>query len=72
MNAPRNRKGVFHFGPTIGIDLLQLVDEDIYSFSPLQSPANGDQFKSGGGEGGLFYEDLGFKFGATMTFAEFP
>ena len=30
----------------------------------------GDQFKSGGGEGGLFHEDIAFKSGATMTFEE--
>ena len=32
----------------------------------------GDQFKSGGGEGGLFHLDITFKSGATMTFAELP
>jgi hypothetical protein len=32
----------------------------------------GDQFKSGRGEGGLFHEDITFKSGATMTFAELP
>ena len=32
----------------------------------------GDQFKSGGGEGGLFHEVLPFKSGAKMTFAEIP
>ena len=32
----------------------------------------GDQFKSGGGEGGLFHEDITFKSGDTMTFAELP
>jgi len=30
----------------------------------------GDQFKSGGGEGGLFQENITFKSGVTMTFAE--
>jgi hypothetical protein len=32
----------------------------------------GDQFKDGGGEGGLFHEDITLKSGATMTFAEIP
>ena len=32
----------------------------------------GGQFKSGGGEGGLFHEDITFKSGVTMTFAEIP
>lgn len=31
----------------------------------------GDQFKSGGVEGGLFYEDITLKSGVTMNFAEF-
>ena len=30
----------------------------------------GDQFKSGGGEGGLFHEDITFKSSVTMTYAE--
>ena len=29
-----------------------------------------DQFKAGGGEGGLFHKDITFKSGATMAFAE--
>ena len=32
----------------------------------------GDQFKSGGGEGGLFHEDITLESGVTMTFAELP
>jgi hypothetical protein len=164
---------VFHFGPNAGLDLLQLVDQGVYSFALLQSPALtrhhghlpvnpralrfrqalgarvelgelteqghivqdlfhgrirqtkplldkmdakhcgngkgqaarfacrhkgldqasqlrprhnkihlvekltltrslGDQFKSGGGEGGLFHEDITFRSGVTMTFAELP
>jgi hypothetical protein len=30
---------VFHFGPNAGLDLLQLVDQGVYSFALLQSPA---------------------------------
>jgi hypothetical protein len=33
--------------------------------------SHGDQFKSGEGEGGLF-DDVRFKSGTTMTFAELP
>jgi hypothetical protein len=32
----------------------------------------GDQFKSVGGEGGLFHEDLKLESGVTMTFEELP
>ena len=32
----------------------------------------GDQFKFGGGEGGLFHEDIKFESEVTMTFAELP
>ena len=32
----------------------------------------GDQFKSGGDEGGLINEDIMFKSGVTVTFAELP
>ena len=32
----------------------------------------GDQFKSDGGEGGLFHEEITFKSGVTMIFAELP
>jgi hypothetical protein len=32
-------EGVFHFGPNAGLDLLQLVDQGVYSFTLLQSPA---------------------------------
>ena len=28
--------------------------------------------KSGGGEGGLFHQDITFESGVTMTFAEIP
>ncbi len=31
-----------------------------------------DQFKYGGGEGGLFHEDITFKLGATMICTETP
>ena len=32
-------EGVFHFGPNAGLDLFQLVDQGVYSFALLQSPA---------------------------------
>jgi hypothetical protein len=32
-------EGVFHLGPNAGLDLLQLVDQGVYSFALLQSPA---------------------------------
>ena len=32
----------------------------------------GDQFKSGGGEGGLFHEDITLESGATLAFADHP
>ncbi len=31
-----------------------------------------DQFKSGGGEDGLFHEDITFKLRATMIYTEIP
>jgi hypothetical protein len=38
----------------------------------IQQRYLGDQFKSGGGEGGLFHEDITLESGVTMTFAELP
>ena len=32
-------EGVFHLGPNAGLELLQLVDQGVYSFALLQSPA---------------------------------
>jgi IS30 family transposase len=53
--------------------LLRPRHNKIHLFKKLTLTSSlGDQFKSGGGEGGLFHEDITFKSGVTVTFAELP
>ena len=61
---------ILHFA---SVELKRPRQNKIYLFKKFTLTSSlGDQFKSGGGEGGLFHKHITLESGVTKTFAELP